>query len=148
MFTLDPMLVRDRLASTVPGFVMVGLARDLATAQQQTIRWPSAWVVLLAEQAGEARYFGTDTIEQAITARVGIIMAIRDIADRTGAQASQSLKPMREAVLLSLGRFVPEAEGQAFRFANGNLQSGIDPKGGMFWQDNYTLRFDRRIQIT
>ncbi|MFE3838886.1 phage tail terminator protein [Pseudogemmobacter sonorensis] len=148
MLTLDPGAIRDRLETTVSAFDHVGLARDLGTAHQQTLRWPSAWVVLLAEQAGDVRYFGTDMIEQAITARVGIIMAIRDIADRTGAQAGKSLKPIREAVLLSLCRFVPEAGGQAFRFASGQQQSGIDARGGLFWQDNYTLRFDRRIQIT
>ena len=51
-------------------------------------------------------------------------------------------------MLLSLCRFVPEAGGHAFRFHKGALQSGIDAKGGLFWQDDYTLRFDRRIQIT
>lgn len=148
MLTLDLPRIRDRLEASVPVFEHVGLARDLGTVRQQTLRWPSAWVVLLGEQAGENRYFGTDMIEQAITARIGIIMAIRDIADRTGAQAGKALQPIREAVLLSLGRFVPEAGGQAFRFASGQLQSGIDAQGGLFWQDNYTLRFDRRIQIT
>lgn len=148
MISLDLTAIRDRLETTVSAFEYVGLARDLATARQQTLRWPSAWVVLLAEQATGERYYGTDMIEQAITARVGIIMAIRDIADRTGAQASKSLKPVRDAVLLSLGRYVPEPDGQAFRFASGQLQSGIDAQGGLFWQDNFTLRFDRRIQIT
>jgi|APEBP8051073178_1049388.scaffolds.fasta_scaffold05349_4 hypothetical protein len=148
MLQLDPALVRDRLRSTVSAFVMVGVARDWGAVKANTIRWPSAWVLLLGEQAGENRYDSCDFIEQTVTARVAVIMAVRDIADRTGAHAGQDLQSLREAALLSLCRFIPEPGGQAFRFLKGALQSGIDSQGGLFWQDEFTLRFDRRIQIT
>lgn len=148
MLQLDTRLVRDRLRSTVPALVSVGLARDLGAVRQATLRYPSAWVILLGELAAENRYANEDMIEQAITARVGVVMAVRDIADRTGTRAADDLQGIREAVLLSLCRFIPEVGGQAFRFSKGSLQSGIDAQGGMFWQDDYTLRFDRRIQIS
>lgn len=148
MLQIDPSLVRDRLAATVPAFVSVGLARDFGAARKATIRWPSAWVILLGEMAGEVRYAGPDLIDQVITARIGVIMAIRDIADRTGARAGGNLQSIREAVLLSLCRFVPETDGNAFRFVRGQLQSGVDAEGGLFWQDEFTLRFDRRIHIS
>ena len=148
MLTLDSSLVRDRLRDTVPTLASVGLARDFGAARKATMRWPSAWVILLGEDAGENRYANGDMIDQAITARIGVIMAIRDIADRTGSRASTDLKSIREAVLLSLCKFIPEPDGQAFRFARGSLQSGVDEQGGLFWQDEFKLRFDRRIQIT
>lgn len=148
MLQLDPAIVVPRLRETVPGFVTVGLARDLGAVKANTLRYPSAWVILLGEIAGENRYQGEDMIDQAVTARIGVIMAVRDLADRTGARAGQDLRSIREAVLLSLCRFIPEAGGNAFRFVRGALQSGIGGEGQMFWQDDFNLRFDRRIQIT
>ncbi|ALF02103.1 phage tail terminator protein [Salipiger abyssi] len=148
MLQLDPNLVKDRLELTVPAFKRVGLSADLGRISARTLLYPSAFVVLLGERSGENRYFSEDLIEQDVTARIGVIMAVRDIGDTTGALAGTHLKPLREAVLLSLCRFVPDPGGQAFRFDKGALQSGIDAHGGLFWQDDYTLRFDRRIQIT
>lgn len=148
MLQLDVQALANHLQETVPLFVSVGLARDLGAVNRNTIRYPSAWVILLGEQASEIRYEYDDAIEQAVTARVAVIMAVRDIADRTGARARENLKPIREAVLISMCRHIPQDADQAFRFSRGQLQSGVDAKGGMFWQDEYTLRFDRRIQIS
>ena len=148
MFDLDPQIVVDRLKADVAAFRFVGLAADLGRVTAQTLQFPSAFVLLLGEQAGENRYASEDVIEQAVTARVGVIMAVRDIADRSGAAAATSLKPLRRAVLTSLCRFVPEHGLAAFRFSRGALQSGVEGLGGLFWQDDYLLRFDRRIQIT
>lgn len=148
MMQIDTSAIALHLAASVPQFVGVEQARDLASASATTIRWPSAWIVLLAETAGDARYYGEDAVEQVVTARIGVILAVRDIADRTGARAGEDLRGIREAVLLTLGRHVPEGADQAFRFARGQLLSGVDSRGGLFWQDEFTLRFDRRIQIT
>lgn len=145
MQQLDLSAIATTLQAAVPAFVTVGLARDLGVVRRDTIRWPSAWVILLAETAGENRYASDDMIEQPVTARIAVIMAVRDIADRQGAQAAADLKPLREAVMKCLGRTRPAGADQTFRFARGMLQSGIDVQGGMFWQDDYTLRFDRRI---
>lgn len=147
MLQLDPTIVKDRLAETA-AFKTVGLAADLGRVSARSLQYPSAFIILLGEHAGDNRYMSEDMVEQAVTARIGVIMAVRDIADTSGARASTNLAPLREAVLLSLCRFVPEVGGNAFRFAKGALQSGIDTHGGLFWQDDYTLRFDRRIQIT
>lgn len=147
MLQLDVIAIADFLRASVPAFATVGLARDLNTVKRETIRWPSAWIVQLAEIAGENRYASDDMIEQPITARIGVIMAVRDIADRTGARAGTDLKPLREAVMLGLGRFIPDGADQAFRFSRGQLISGIDAQGGLFWQDEFTLRFDRRIPL-
>lgn len=147
MIQLDPKAVADHLRDTVAAFEFVGLARDLGAVRAETIRWPSCWVILMAELAEANRYASDDMIEQPVTARVGIIMAIRDIADRTGARAGADLKSIRESVLFSMGRLVPSGADQSFRFSRGQLQSGVDAKGGLFWQDEFTLRFDRRIPI-
>ena len=147
MIQLDPTIVKERLTSEVTAFKTVGLAADLGRISARSLQYPSAYVVLLGEQAGDNRYIG-DLIEQDVTARIGVIMAVRDIADTSGARATTALPPLREAVLLSLCSYTPAAGGNAFRFTKGSLQSGIDAHGGLFWQDDFTLRFDRRIQIT
>lgn len=148
MLQLDLFAVANYLRTAVPAFAEVGLIGDRATAQRETIRWPSAWIVLLAETAGDNRYASDDMIEQPVTARIAVIMAVRDIADRVGAQAATDLQPLREAVLLGLGRFIPQDADQSFRFSRGQRLSGVDKAGGMFWQDEFTLRFDRRIPLT
>ena len=148
MLQLDSTLVRDRLQATIPALAFVGLAADLGRIHERALLYPSAFVVLLGEQASEARYAAPERIEQSITARVGVILAVRDIADASGAQATTALKPLRAALLQSLGTYVPDPGGQAFRFARGALQSGVDRNGGLFWQDDFTLRFDRALQIT
>lgn len=56
MLQLDVQAVVDHLKEAVPGFVEVGLARDLAAVRPNTVRWPSAWVILLAETAEANRY--------------------------------------------------------------------------------------------
>lgn len=148
MEQIDVSALSAHLASAVPQLVSVGHARDLASASRETVRFPSAWIVLLAEDASETRYASDDAVEQQVTGRVAVILAIRDIADRAGARAGEDLKTMRSAVLLALGRHVPAGADQAFRFSRGQLLSGVDSRGGLFWQDEFTLRFDRRIQIT
>lgn len=145
MLQLDVQSVADHLKEAVPAFVEVGLARDLAAVRPNTVRWPSGWVILLAETAEATRYACDDLIEQPVTARVAIIMAVRDIADRTGTRASEDLQSIRAAVLLGMGRLIPDGADQSFRFSRGQLLSGVNAQGGMFWQDEFTLRFDRRI---
>lgn len=147
MFDLDINAIATMLADAVPQFTSVGVARDLGAVRRETMRWPSAWVVQLAETASENRYASDDMIEQPVTARIAVIMAVRDIADRTGEAAVSSLRPLRAAVMLTLGRHIPTDADQSFRFSRGQLQSGIDAQGGMFWQDEFTLRFDRRIPL-
>ncbi|ANT39914.1 hypothetical protein RGUI_0841 [Rhodovulum sp. P5] len=148
MNVLDPALVRDRLQAHVPALRFAGLAADLGRVNARSLLFPSAFVILLGEQAGDPRYAGPDTIDQAVTARIGVILAVRDIADASGATAAGALTPLRAALLGALTTYAPETGGQAFRFARGALQSGIDDRGALFWQDDFTLRFDRRIQIT
>jgi|GEM_PF-1716303 len=148
MLTLDPTVVADRIRIAMPVFRLVGLARDFGAVRSNTLVFPTAWVILTGESAGEAKYATGDVIDQKITSRIGIIMAVRDITDRTGTQAGEGLRPLRESLLLTLGRFVPEGADEAFRFARGALQSGIAADGALFWQDDFTLRHDRRIQIT
>lgn len=144
---LDAALISARLRDEVPGFVLVGTARDFANAQAETLRAPSAWVIILAETASEPRYAVAELLDQVVTVRFGVVMAVRDIADRTGAAAREALRPIREQVHRAICSWQPVGSNHACRFSRGALTSGIGKDGMMFWQDEFTVSFDRRIHL-
>ena len=77
---LDPAAIAARLTAKIPALRKVGTARDLANATVETVQAPTAWVVIMSEAAGDVRYEVCDVIEQLITVRFGVILAVRDIA--------------------------------------------------------------------
>ena len=144
---LDPADVAARLAARAPLLRKIGTARDLGNATVETIQPSTAWVVIMSEAAGDVRYEVCDVIEQLVTVRFGVILAVRDIADRTGIAAREDLKPIRIEVLKALGSWMPEGANHNCRFSRGALTSGIGRDGMMFWQDEFTTGFDRRITL-
>lgn len=141
---LDPAAIAARLTAKVPALRKVGTARDLANATVETVQAPTAWVVIMSEAASDVRYEVCDVIEQLVTVRFGVILAVRDIADRTGTAAREDLKQIRIEVLKALGSWMPEGANHNCRFSRGALTSGIGRDGMMFWQDEFTIGFDRR----
>lgn len=144
---LDPHDVAARLRESVPELVEVGLARDLATARIETILPPSAWVVILSETAGEVRYEVCDFFEQVVTVRFAVVLGVRDIGDRTGTQAATDLLPIRKAVHRALAAWKPVDANHGCRFARGALSGSPGSDGTLFWQDEFTVAFDRRTQL-
>lgn len=144
---LDPADVAHRLRVSVPDLVEVGTARDLATARIETILPPSAWVVILAETAGEVRYEVCDLFEQVVTVRFAVVLGVRDIGDRTGAQAGTDLLPIRKSVHRALTAWKPQDANHGCRFSRGALSGAVAQDGTLFWQDEFTVAFDRRTQL-
>ncbi|MDO5648862.1 hypothetical protein [Paracoccus sp. (in: a-proteobacteria)] len=142
---LDPADVAARLATKAPVFTRIGTARDLGNASIETIRAPMAWVIIMSEAAGDVRYEICDVIEQLISVRFGVVLAVRDIGDRTGTVAREALRPLRERVLGALCTWQPIGSNHACRFSRGALASGIGRDGMMLWQDEFTVTFDRRF---
>lgn len=140
----DPQDAVDRLDAEVSGFALIGTARDLGAAQIETIRTPSAWIVVLSETAGEVRYEFGDFIEQLVTVRFAVILAVRDLGDRTGARAGADLHGIRKSVHRAISAWKPSDANHACRFARGSLVSGIGRDGTLFWQDEFTVSYDRR----
>lgn len=140
----DPHAAVARLSAQVPEFILVGTARDLGAAQIETVRTPTAWIVVLAETAGEVRYEFGSFIEQLVTVRFAVILAVRDLGDRTGARAGADLQPIRQSVHRALSSWKPLDANHACRFARGSLVSGVGRDGTLFWQDEFTVTFDRR----
>ncbi|TRD18345.1 phage tail terminator protein [Palleronia caenipelagi] len=144
---LDPQEVADRIRARVPALIFVGGAKDLGNATAETLRAPSAWVIVMAETADPPRYEICDLVEQPVTIRFGVVLAVRDIADRTGEAAREALGPVREALHRALTGWQPLGSGRSCLFDRGSLASGIGQDGMMFWQDEFLASFDRRITL-
>ncbi|KGJ23274.1 hypothetical protein [Paracoccus sanguinis] len=144
---LDPADVVARLRADVPDLVEVGTARDLGAARIETILPPSAWVVVLGETAGEVRYEVCELFEQVVTVRFAVVLGVRDIGDRTGSLATSDLLPIRKEVHRALTAWKPQDANHGCRFARGALSGAIGADGTLFWQDEFTVAFDRRTQL-
>jgi len=146
---MAPVLTMTSLAAMVhaaiPGLIECGTARDLGRATAETIRWPSAFVIPLAETAGPNRFMAGLVTDQRVDARFAVILAVRDIADRTGAAAMQTLEGIRPALLVALAQHRPAGAAGGCLHRSGRLISGIDREGSMFWQDDFTVTLDRRF---
>lgn len=147
MSWLNPDIIRARIEARVAELVHVGTARTLGNASAETIRTPSAWVVVSAETAGDNEFASCDVIEQVVTVRFGVIVAVRDIADRTGSRARDDLMPIRQAVHAAICTWAPPDAHTACRFLRGQLTSSIGRDGLMLWQDDFSVAFDRRTVL-
>lgn len=137
------------LASHLRGAVAelrhVGTARDFATARAGSIVHPSAWIIVLGENAQPNRYQTSALVDQRVTARFGVILAARDIGDRTGARAVGDIEEMRTRIIGAMASHVPTGCETACTPVSGRLLSGIGRDGAMFWQDDFQTAFNRRV---
>lgn len=135
----------DVLKAAVPALRFVGTARDFAAAQAGSIVFPSAFIIMLAESSSESRYQSCELIDQRVTARFGIIQAVRDIGTRTGDRALSEVETIREAVIAAMGAHVPPGCDTACTPVSGRLLGGVGKDGSMFFQDDFKTAFNRRI---
>lgn len=144
---IDLREIRDTLADNVPQLRHVGTARNFGAVKAELIVWPSAWVVPLAEASGPNRFQSNKILDQRVDFRFGVIWAIRDIADRTGATALTEADAIRAAGIDAVARFLPTDATSTCLPVSGRLLSGIGKDGQMYWQDDFKVSFNRRIQI-
>ncbi len=142
---IDLIEIRDRLQADVTALRAVGLAKEFGQARGNALTWPSAFILPLAESAGPNRYQTCDLIDQRIEARFTVILAVRDIGARTSERAIEGLNPLRTAIFSSLGTYVPTGADSACTPRQGRIVSGVDRDGGLLWQDDFNVAFNRRI---
>lgn len=147
--TMAPVLSMVELASVVkagvPALLAVGTARDFGRVQQETIAWPSIWVVPLSETASPNKYANALVTSQRVEARFATLLAVRDIADRVGATALSAIEAIRPSLIVALAQHRPAGACSGCVHRAGRLVSGIDAEGSMLWQDDFVVTFDRRI---
>jgi len=141
----DPSSVVDALRTALPDLREIGTASDLGRLSRATINWPSAYVITLAETPGQNRYQSDHIISQRVTARFGVIWAVRDIGSQLGSVADGDIRAVRAAGMLAIcAHTVPDADGQCVP-VSGQLVSGVDRDGQLLWQDDFTVDLNRFI---
>lgn len=123
----------DRLTAELSGQVLdVRGTAELAIEKLNTPRTPAIWVAPV--HASAARGSGVP-MRQRVTARVAVVMVVRNARDATGETGHQALETLRDAVLSALfGWTPPDAEAGA-HYVRGRL---IDfTASTLWWQDEF-----------
>lgn len=131
-----------RLAS-VPALKQVGGAADFqSAAESNPTVTPCAFVIPLQEnpQSNELANF----VIQRVTATIGVMLVVRNVADQHGVAAQQDLAMLRQAVKDALLGWQPSDSCDPLERGPSNLLVFKD--GHMWWQDIYVTTFyDRSI---
>lgn len=137
-------LAATQIKDHVTGMAFVGGAADLASIKREQMKFPSAFVVPLAERGG-GNELATGGIEQSRDARIGVVYAVRNIKSNKGAEALSDIELLRVAVDDVLFGWSPTAAHDPMLFSAGKMLS-MD-NGVMFWQDEYTTSYLRRKNV-
>jgi hypothetical protein len=145
---LDIAPIAEAIRAALPDLRDVGTARSFGALRAETISWPSAYVIPLAEAAGANRYQSEHLLSQRVIARFGVVWAVRDIGNRMGSVANGEITAVRKAGMLAICAFRPVDAETACEPVTGKLVSGIDPTGQMLWQDDFAVALNRHIPIS
>lgn len=145
---LDLSALRTTLAAALAPHPVAGAAEFAAIADTLVARAPTLWLMPLRETAAGNPLVGA--LHQQITVTLGLVYAVRQVQDPTGAAAADSLVSLRCTAFAALLNTVPAliagapaahpepliyAGGQVLHFANALL----------FWQDQFTARYTLRV---
>lgn len=128
----DTGLVEARLQLRAPILSSVGGGASLAAVQRAPSRKPAAWVVPIADAAGQNR-LTTVAVRQTIAYRFGVILCVQNARDSRGDAVRDDLKVVREEVLSALLGWAPADGFDPVTFGSGSMLQldGI----AMWWQD-------------
>ena len=144
---LDVAPIAASLRESLPSLRDVGTAANFGRLREQTLVFPSAYVIPLAETAGQNRFQTPAKLSQRVIARFAVIWAVRDIGDRVGSIAQGDVTAVRQAGLLAVCRFRPEGAEGPIEPSRGQLVSAIDADGHMLWQDEFSFPMNRSISV-
>lgn len=134
-------LVAARLKLKVSGLGMVGDAADLASIRRETLQFPAAFVVLLADKGGQNGLNSGNSVSQRREQRLGVVLAVRNIRSGQGADALHEIDALRQQVDAALIGWQP-GTGDTYDpvlFSAGKL---LDMSNGeMWWQDEYLTAY-------
>lgn len=133
--------VAQRISDTVDGLGMVGNAADFASIGRETLKYPAAFVVPLAERGGPSE-FAAGVTAQRREPRVGVILVVRNVRAAKGAAALADIEPLRGLVDAQLFGWQPTADHEPLLLASGKILSMQN--GVLWWQDEYVTAFERR----
>lgn len=127
-----------RLTAEVPGLKLVaGASQFQAAAEAAPTATPAAFVLLLGEspRANELANF----VAQRVEVQIGVVYALRNVADPKGAAAGTDLETLRAAGQTALLGWQPTAAHDPLERGPGALLAFKEQV--MWWQDIYTTAF-------
>lgn len=137
---MDATSIISRLKSQCPTLKIIDEALGLDDAASRTLATPSAFVLPLDETATPNAFFGAHV--QEITATWGVAIAMPGIR-AASRSLSAELNTVREQVRASLAGWTPDdATISPLNFIGGQFMAREN--NIIWWQDEFTCRFDRR----
>jgi hypothetical protein len=127
----------DRLGSVAELKLVGGAAAFQAAAEKNPNLTPCAFVFPLEEDAAPNQ--NVNIVLQRVTAKVAVMLVVRNVSDAQGVAAGLDMTVLRQAVKASLLGWQPNAECDPLQRGAANLMLFKD--GYMWWQDVYVTAF-------
>ena len=135
---LDPWIRRIR--DNVSDLKGVDGAAELAAVKDLSQRAPYAWVIPVAEDAGNNVLL--NAVSQRVVERVGVVVAVRNRRDARGHTAHNVLRYIRREIKNTLIGWLPDPDQDEVVFSRGRLIDFSDRV--IWWQDEYQWAYDER----
>jgi hypothetical protein len=116
---------------------VAGAAGYVAAAQGGLRGTPAVFVFPLAESA-QASPFATEVVQQEVTLRIGVVLAVQNKRDAIGGAAHESMDTLRDTIRGHLLGWAPDAASAPYEFGGGALLELDDQV--LFWQDEYVTQ--------
>jgi hypothetical protein len=131
---MDLEAFRARIEDQVPALAdVLGSASYVAAAVTKPTRTPCAYVVPLADAAGENQL--VNAVSQRLTEQFGVIFVLKNVTDQRGDKVNADLAVLRDAVRAALLGWAPTGEHEPTVRGQGRLLDFKDQL--LWWQDTY-----------
>ncbi|SEK34501.1 hypothetical protein SAMN05443999_101254 [Roseovarius azorensis] len=142
VLSLAPIVARIEAAAL---YRSVGGAADMRRAAQSgAMGSPLAFVMPGAEATRPSGMVG-GTQHSSVTARFIVVTLAEDIRHDAGLRAVSQLEEVRAGLLSALAGWGPDYADGPVSHLSGQLVTGPLPGGLLGWQDEFSLRFRRRL---
>ncbi|MFZ6644422.1 phage tail terminator protein [Undibacterium sp. TJN25] len=130
-----------RLRANLPELKLIGKAVDFQSAAESNPKATPACFVIPIDETPESNGMG-DILIQRVSATIGVVLVVRNLADNKGAAAGADLELLRAKVKRQVFGWTASPELDPFERGNSHLLAFRD--GHMWWQDLYrTAYFDK-----
>src|SRR5487761_2207578 len=126
---------------TVPVLKRVLGTVDFASAQQEISGLPVAYVMPLSDAASPNRML-SGAVEQRVTERFGVILAVNNVRDMRGAAANEDLESLRVSVIAALLGWQPAPGYDPIEYGGGRILTLANTV--LWWQLEFVTAYFER----
>lgn len=137
MSALTPAIIA-RLKAEVPALRIIdGAAGFQRASESNPTAVPAAYVFTVDESADENSI--DEPMIQHIEVTLAVVLVVRHVGDATGAAAGSDMDSLRDAVLVALMGYRPDADHDPLARQRSTLLTFRD--GHMWWQETWATRY-------